>query len=120
MNARDFCPVEQDLGRHLREGDRSEAESEYWQSQAAIQIRAGMEPKTPDDWFASTVPGKRCKWSLDEILTEAINDDNKPVINQFLALMASKEAEPLRTAMLDYWLDAESDAVATALKKAAQ
>ena len=120
MNARDFCPVEQDLGRHLREGDRSEAESEYWQAQAAIQIRAGMEPKTPDDWFASVVPGKRCKWSLDEILTEALNENHRPATKLLCELMTGPHATELRAALREFWVETRGDAVATALKKAAQ
>lgn len=79
-----------------------------------------MEPKTPDDWFASTVPGKRCKWSLDEILTEALNSNHRPVTKLLCELMTGLHATELRAAMTEFQLETQGDAVAAQLKKAAQ
>ena len=120
MNARPPCLVSQDEARHQREADDAEAAWEYWRAQADKEIQAKLPPNRPSDWFDCIVPGGRCNWSADEILTEAINDKHAPVLKVFLELMCSAAAAPLHAALTEFWTETQGDAVAAQLKKAAQ
>ena len=120
MNARPPCLVSQDEARHQREADDAEAAWEYWREQADKEIQAKLPPSEPRDWFDCVVPGGRCNWSADEILTEAINAQHSPVLKVFFELMASDAAKPLHAALREFWAETQGDAVAKHMQKAAQ
>ena len=109
MNARPPCLASQD-----------EATWDHWREQANKEIQAKLPPNRPSDWFDCIVPGGRCNWSPDEILTEAINDKHAPVLKVFLELMCSDAAAQLHAALAEFWLETQGDAVAKRMQKAAQ
>lgn len=98
------CWASMDEARHAQaEGEREDA-AEYWSREATITLHRQMQPQPGDTWFTESVRGgKTGLLSMDEILSEAIYQEDPAIMAAYSNLMRSEHAKPLRDLMEAFW-----------------